>query len=173
MRTSKDFRPDSGRQIFAYHLGRLWSLRHEPPRLLPNGRDWTDVRASIRSNLRGQRSAAAYEAQEARELLPRAVLVRDDPAPVGSSCDLRPGRTLGDPRPMTYVYVWGNNARRAELKGRLCEIEVEGRTMNTVLIRFLDTGERVTTSRYALRPEPPNYQPPLTPALGPSSGLFR
>lgn len=50
---------------------------------------------------------------------------------------------------MIYVYRWGNNSRRAELKGRECVIEATGR-MNTVLIRFLDTGERVTTSRRAL-----------------------
>jgi hypothetical protein len=49
-----------------------------------------------------------------------------------------------------YTFAWGNNPRRAELKGRRCVVEARGR-MNTVLVRFLDTGERVTTSRYALR----------------------
>lgn len=49
-----------------------------------------------------------------------------------------------------YVYAWGNNPRRAELKGRRCVVEAAG-TKNTVLIRFLDNGERVTTSRRALR----------------------
>jgi hypothetical protein len=49
-----------------------------------------------------------------------------------------------------YVYVWGNNKRRARLRGRLCVVEARGR-MNTVLLRFLDTGERVTTSRFAIR----------------------
>jgi uncharacterized Ntn-hydrolase superfamily protein len=49
-----------------------------------------------------------------------------------------------------HEYVWGNNARRAELKGRRCVVEARGR-MGTVLVRFLDTGERVTTSRRALR----------------------
>ena len=49
-----------------------------------------------------------------------------------------------------YVYAWGNNARRAELKGRRCVVEARGR-MDTVLVRFLDSGERVTTSRLALR----------------------
>ena len=49
-----------------------------------------------------------------------------------------------------YVFGWGNNARRAELKGRRCVIEAVG-TMRTVLVRFVDTGERVTTSRRALR----------------------
>jgi len=50
----------------------------------------------------------------------------------------------------SYTFAWGNNARRAQLKGRRCVLEAEGR-MNTVLVRFLDTGERVTTSRRALR----------------------
>ena len=49
-----------------------------------------------------------------------------------------------------YRYAWGNNPRRAELKGRRCTVEARGR-MNTVLVRFLDNGERVTTSRRALR----------------------
>lgn len=52
-----------------------------------------------------------------------------------------------------YTYAWGNNERRAELKGRLCVIEARGR-MRTVLIRFLDNGERVTTSARALRQTP-------------------
>ncbi len=49
-----------------------------------------------------------------------------------------------------YVFFWGNNERRRELKGRLCVVEIRGR-MSTVLVRFLDTGERVTTSFRALR----------------------
>jgi hypothetical protein len=53
---------------------------------------------------------------------------------------------------LIYRYHWGNNPRRAELKDRRCIIETAG-TMRTVLIRFLDTGERVTTSRWALRRE--------------------
>ena len=53
-----------------------------------------------------------------------------------------------------HVYAWGNNPRRAELKGRRCVVEARGR-MGTVLVRFLDTGERVTTSYRALRTEEP------------------
>ena len=49
-----------------------------------------------------------------------------------------------------YVYAWGNNPRRAGLKRRDCTIEARG-ALGTVLVRFLDTGERVTTSRRALR----------------------
>lgn len=45
------------------------------------------------------------------------------------------------------------NPRRAALYGRRCVIEVAGGTMGTALVRFLDTGERVTTSRRALRRE--------------------
>jgi hypothetical protein len=48
--------------------------------------------------------------------------------------------------------VWANNPRRRELVGRLCVIEASGR-MGTVLVRFIDSGERVTTSRRALRRE--------------------
>lgn len=47
------------------------------------------------------------------------------------------------------TYRWGNNPRRAELKGRVCMILAWGR-MNTILVQFLDTGERVTTSRKAV-----------------------
>jgi hypothetical protein len=52
--------------------------------------------------------------------------------------------------PTAYVYAWGNNPVRAGFKGRKCVIEARGR-MRTVLIRFLDTGERTTTSVRALR----------------------
>jgi hypothetical protein len=54
--------------------------------------------------------------------------------------------------PKIYIYAWGNNERRATLKGRRCVIEARG-ALGTVLVRFLDTGERVTTSRRALRVE--------------------
>jgi hypothetical protein len=57
------------------------------------------------------------------------------------------------PQMTYYIYAWGNNSRRAELKGRRCVVEARGR-MNTVLVRFLDNGERVTTSNRALRPQP-------------------
>lgn len=49
-----------------------------------------------------------------------------------------------------YTFVWGNNERRLQFKGRRCVLEATGK-MGTVLIRFLDTGERMTTSRRALR----------------------
>ena len=49
-----------------------------------------------------------------------------------------------------YTYAWRNNERREALFGRRCVIEAQG-ALGTVLVRFLDTGERVTTSRRALR----------------------
>lgn len=49
-----------------------------------------------------------------------------------------------------FIYAWGNNQRRAELKGRSCRIIARGR-MNSVLVEF-ENGERVVTSRRALRP---------------------
>ena len=49
-----------------------------------------------------------------------------------------------------YTFVWANNARRAELCGRRCRVLARGR-MGTVLIEFVDTGERVTTSHRAIR----------------------
>lgn len=53
-----------------------------------------------------------------------------------------------------YVYVWGNNPRRAELKGRECIVLASG-TMNSILVRFLDTGEQVLTSRNGIRRRSP------------------
>ena len=49
-----------------------------------------------------------------------------------------------------FVYVWGNNPRRAELKGRRCTIVTHGFRMYSVLVEF-EGGERVVTSRRALR----------------------
>lgn len=43
------------------------------------------------------------------------------------------------------IYRWGNNPRRAELKGRACVILARG-TKGSVLLRFLDTGELVVSS---------------------------
>ncbi len=50
---------------------------------------------------------------------------------------------------MTHVYAWGNNSRRADLKGRACRIVATGR-MGSALVEFAD-GERVITSRRAVR----------------------
>ena len=53
---------------------------------------------------------------------------------------------------MTFplVYAWGNNSKRAMLKGRRCRLIARG-SMNSILIEF-ENGERVVTSRYAVRP---------------------
>lgn len=65
-------------------------------------------------------------------------------------------------REQTYVFMWGNNPKRAALKGRLCVVEAYG-AKNTVLVRFLDTGEKVTTSRHAVRVHHAPGPMPVTP----------
>lgn len=52
---------------------------------------------------------------------------------------------------MSFVYAWGNNPRRAELKGRLCTIVCVGR-MQSCLLDF-GAGELVVSSLRALRSE--------------------
>jgi predicted DNA-binding transcriptional regulator AlpA len=51
-----------------------------------------------------------------------------------------------------YVYAWGNNKKRATLKGRECEVVARG-AMDSVLVRFLDTGQCDVVSRRGLRME--------------------
>ncbi len=51
---------------------------------------------------------------------------------------------------LLYFYAWGNNSKRAAMKGRICRVLAAG-AMNTVAIEFLDNGERTTTSRRAIR----------------------
>jgi hypothetical protein len=53
-------------------------------------------------------------------------------------------------RDATYVYVWGNNAKRATLKGRPCRVLAEGRK-NSIMVKFRDTGQREIVSAHALR----------------------
>jgi len=48
-----------------------------------------------------------------------------------------------------FRYVWGNNAKRAELKGRACEVLARG-ALCSVLVRFVN-GQREVVSRRALR----------------------
>lgn len=50
----------------------------------------------------------------------------------------------------TYVYYWGNNPKRASMKGRRCRL-LGCAAMNTVFIEFLDNGQREVTDRRALR----------------------
>ncbi len=51
---------------------------------------------------------------------------------------------------MTYIYAWGNNAKRATMKGRECVI-LHTLSRGSVHIRFLDNGQEEITSRRALR----------------------
>lgn len=48
------------------------------------------------------------------------------------------------------VYAWGNNERRAELKGRRCRIVARGTRMRSVELEF-ENGDRVITSERAVR----------------------
>ena len=50
---------------------------------------------------------------------------------------------------MTHTYAWGNNAKRATLKGRACRILARGKKAS-VLIEFAD-GQREVVSYRALR----------------------
>ncbi|MHC4501555.1 MAG: tudor domain-containing protein [Planctomycetota bacterium] len=49
-----------------------------------------------------------------------------------------------------YKYRWGNNAKRAKMKGRICRVLARGR-MNSCRIQFVDNGEESIVSRNALR----------------------
>ena len=47
-----------------------------------------------------------------------------------------------------YVFHWGKY--RPELKGKTCRVLARG-TMNSALVVFIETGERVVISRNAIR----------------------
>lgn len=49
-----------------------------------------------------------------------------------------------------YEYVWGNNEKRKTMKGRLCKI-VEHLGFHSILIEFLDNGQREVISLNAIR----------------------
>jgi len=49
-----------------------------------------------------------------------------------------------------YTYRWGNNPRRALMKGRVCRVICRG-AMNSALIEFVDDKSREVVSRNALR----------------------
>jgi hypothetical protein len=51
-------------------------------------------------------------------------------------------------RPL-HRYTWGNNAKRATMKGRHCVVLARGR-MNSCLVEFVDDGRREVVSRYAV-----------------------
>ena len=50
---------------------------------------------------------------------------------------------------MIYKYIWGNNEKRKTFKNRNCKVITKGR-MNSICVEF-ENGERVITSRYAVR----------------------
>ena len=49
-----------------------------------------------------------------------------------------------------YVYIWKNNPKRETMRGRQCKILVSGK-MNSVLIEFIDNGQKEIVSRNSLR----------------------
>ena len=49
-----------------------------------------------------------------------------------------------------YIYSWGNNEKRATMKGRICRL-LKTLPMNSVIVEFEDNGQREITSRRALR----------------------
>lgn len=51
---------------------------------------------------------------------------------------------------MIYRYHWNNNEKRKKMKGRSCRIIKSGKK-NSVLIEFIDNGQREIVSRRALR----------------------
>lgn len=48
-----------------------------------------------------------------------------------------------------YIYTWGNNPKRATLKGRNCRVIARG-ALNSCLVKF-ENGQREIISRNALR----------------------
>ena len=49
-----------------------------------------------------------------------------------------------------YRYIWGNNEKRAKMKGRICRVLARGK-MNTCVIQFMDSNETESVSRNSLR----------------------
>ena len=58
---------------------------------------------------------------------------------------------MAPPPTPIYVYRWGKYI--PHWKGRRCQVISRSRTLNSVLIEFLDNGQRAVVSRYALRRE--------------------
>lgn len=53
-----------------------------------------------------------------------------------------------------FIYKWGNNSKRATLKGRRCRVIAWG-SLNSCLVKFLDNGQQEVVSRWALGKEKP------------------
>lgn len=49
-----------------------------------------------------------------------------------------------------YKFIWGNNEKRKTLQGRLCNLISAGK-MNSVLIEFIDNGQKEVVSRRSIR----------------------
>lgn len=69
-----------------------------------------------------------------------------------------------------YRFAWGNNPRRRALRGRQCRILARG-SMGSVLVAFLDTGEREIVSRRALRSAKARLDAATVPLLAHCEGL--
>jgi len=52
-----------------------------------------------------------------------------------------------------YLYAWGNNAKRKQMKGRRCEV-LHRLSKGSVHIRFENGQEEITSSRALRRIEP-------------------
>jgi hypothetical protein len=51
---------------------------------------------------------------------------------------------------MIYYYAWKNNGKRKTMFNRNCKIIAQG-TMNSIMIEFLDNGQREIVSRRSIR----------------------
>jgi len=49
-----------------------------------------------------------------------------------------------------YTYAWGNNSKRATLKGRVCRVLARLKK-NSIVIEFVDNEQREVVSRNAIR----------------------
>ena len=52
-----------------------------------------------------------------------------------------------------YYFAWKNNAKRETLYKRPCKVLARG-TKNSIMIQFIDNGQREITSRNAVRRMP-------------------
>ena len=49
-----------------------------------------------------------------------------------------------------YIYCWGNNEKRRQMKGRVCRVLGRGKK-NSCYIEFIDNGQKEIVSRNSLR----------------------
>lgn len=49
-----------------------------------------------------------------------------------------------------YYFAWGNNEKRASMKGRICKVLARGKK-NSILIEFIDNGQQEIVSRNSIR----------------------